>query len=115
MKQSIQIIFICLIIYPLFVFGNNVVVTSHPLATNVGEQILNDGGNAYDAAIAISATLSVVEPFASGLGGGGFWLAYDNSLKEYFFLFHQFHLSHLINYFHITHVKISKTMLNSIN
>ena len=53
------------------------VVTSNALATQAGEKILAEGGNAYDAAITISAMLSVVEPFASGLGGGAFWLIYD--------------------------------------
>ena len=63
--------------------SNGAVVTSNALATEVGEKILADGGNAYDAATAISAMLSVVEPFASGLGGGAFWLIYDAKNKEY--------------------------------
>ena len=63
--------------------SNGAVVTSNPLATKVGEKILAEGGNAYDAATAISAMLSVVEPFASGLGGGAFWLIYDAENKEY--------------------------------
>ena len=46
------------------------VVTSNALATEAGEKILAEGGNAYDAATTISAMLSVVEPFASGLGRG---------------------------------------------
>ena len=59
------------------------VVTSNALATEAGEKILAEGGNAYDAATAISAMLSVVEPFASGLGGGAFWLIYDAKSKKY--------------------------------
>ena len=59
------------------------VVTSNALATTAGEKILAEGGNAYDAATTISAMLSVVEPFASGLGGGAFWLIYDAKSKKY--------------------------------
>ena len=75
--------------YSTIIFPNQLslkegaVVTSNTLATKVGEKILAEGGNAYDAATAISAMLSVVEPFASGLGGGAFWLIYDAKNKEY--------------------------------
>lgn len=53
------------------------VSTAHPLATEAGLQVLADGGNAFDAAVAIAATLNVVEPMMSGVGGFGVVLLYD--------------------------------------
>src|SRR6201996_5633163 len=55
---------------------NGAVGTTHPLATQAGVDALRAGGNAVDAAVAISLTLGVVEPGMSGLGGDGFYHVY---------------------------------------
>lgn len=53
------------------------VAAAHPLATEAGNRILQAGGAAVDAAIAVQMVLTLVEPQSSGLGGGGFMLHFD--------------------------------------
>jgi gamma-glutamyltranspeptidase / glutathione hydrolase len=53
------------------------VASANPLATKAGVEILQKGGSAIDAAIAVQTTLSLVEPQSSGIGGGAFMLYYD--------------------------------------
>ncbi len=67
------------------------IASPHALATQAGMQVLRAGGNAFDAAVAVSSTLSVVEPISSGLGGGGFFLLHDGKTgKDIFIEKHQY-------------------------
>ncbi|MEJ8567233.1 gamma-glutamyltransferase [Elongatibacter sediminis] len=59
--------------------GKAAIASAHYLATEAGHEILEQGGNAFDAAIAVSAALAVVEPTSSGIGGGAFWLLHRAS------------------------------------
>ena len=60
---------------------NGSVASAHPLATQAGLSVLENGGNAFDAAIAVASTLNVVEPMMSGIGGYGTILIYDATDK----------------------------------
>jgi gamma-glutamyltranspeptidase/glutathione hydrolase len=65
---------------------SGMVSSAHPLATEAGLKILDSGGNAFDAAVAVAAMLNVVEPMMSGIGGYGTILVYDASTEETWFL-----------------------------
>lgn len=59
--------------------GHAAIASAHPLATQAGLEVLREGGNAFDAAVAVSAALAVVEPTGSGLTGGGIYLLHRES------------------------------------
>ncbi|NJN46414.1 MAG: gamma-glutamyltransferase [Candidatus Competibacteraceae bacterium] len=69
------------IIHPVFA-TQGMVATQEALATNVGLDILKQGGNAVDAGVAVGFALAVTLPRAGNLGGGGFMMVYDAKKQE---------------------------------
>ena len=63
---------------------DSMIVTRHYLATEVGNDVLMDGGNAIDAAVAISFALAVVLPQAGNIGGGGFLVHYNKDQDSFY-------------------------------
>ncbi|MFH1851781.1 MAG: gamma-glutamyltransferase family protein [Candidatus Neomarinimicrobiota bacterium] len=82
---------------------NGMVATAHPLATATGLEMLQNGGNAIDAAVAAAFTIGVVEPDGSGLGGGGGMVIYLSDQQTAIY----------INYYHCTSENIDKIEYDS--
>ncbi len=59
--------------------GKAAIASAHYLATEAGHEVLANGGNAFDAAVAVSSVLAVVEQTSSGIGGGGLWVLHRAS------------------------------------
>lgn len=75
MKIKTILMSICLLAFsPILSAKQAAIASAHPLATKAGLAIIEKGGNAFDAAVTVSSVLAVVEPYGSGIGGGGFWL-----------------------------------------
>src|SRR6476646_6566316 len=64
------------------VANNGIVATSHPLAAQIGLDVLKQGGNAVDAAIATSAAMGLLEPMSCGVGGDLFAIVWDAKTQK---------------------------------
>jgi gamma-glutamyltranspeptidase / glutathione hydrolase len=82
MRISLRTVTTCLLLFPAGLSASQpeharhgMVVAQEPLAADVGLRVLQSGGNAIDAAVAVAFALAVTHPFAGNIGGGGFLLA----------------------------------------
>ena len=86
LKYPLIAFFLILLFFNLLHFKaeSYAVATRHHLATDIGMKVLEEGGNAIDAAVAVAFALAVVNPSAGNLGGGGFMLIHLAETNETF-------------------------------
>ena len=84
MRLALPLVFsvLALLAAPVRAQQQGMVAAANPIATEAGLKLLRAGGSAVDAAVAIQATLGLVEPQSSGVGGGAFMTYYDARTKK---------------------------------
>ena len=92
--------------YPV-VAANGIVATGNNLAAAAGLQIMREGGNAIDAAIATAATLTVVEPTANGIGSDAFAIVWHKAVSYTHLLVYCFSYRNMKTLYHVKAISVS--------
>ena len=69
--------------YKAKIFANGAVASDHTICSTIGTNILREGGNAVDAAVATTFCTGVANPFSCGIGGGGFMVYFDKNSSKF--------------------------------